>query len=179
MAVAPLILALAAGAAGRLCDGVPYDAFDFWLGNWAIRQTVHQPDGKAETYAGSTHVTRSADGCTITEHWRGRTRLFWYGMTEAEDMWGYSVRRVDPSSGSWLISWIDSKNPRFGPPFEGGFEGSSGTFYQDGGERRGRIRFVRNQDGSVHWDLAVAPTGSDSWRLLWEMEMSPADANSP
>jgi hypothetical protein len=172
MTLLTAILALAAGIdEPRLCDGGVYDQFDFWLGEWSIEQRVHQPDGRIESYPARTTVTRSADGCVIMEHWRGTTRLFWYGMEQPQVMWGYSVRRVDPATGEWLISWIDGNNQHFGAPFVGRFSGKRGTFYQQGDGRRGRIEFVRKRDGTVLWTLASSPGGSESWQVLWEMDM--------
>lgn len=174
MIVMAATLALALGGAeARICDGGPYDQFDFWLGTWAIEQRVHLPDGSSETYSAKTNVSRSPDGCTITEHWRGTARLFWYGMKQPEEMWGFSVRSFDSQSGQWLISWMDNKNLRFGAPFAGRFEGQNGVFFQDGVDRRGRIRFMRLEKGGVHWDLATSPRGHNEWRILWEMDMRP------
>jgi hypothetical protein len=171
-------LALAAAATGaRLCDGGLFDQFDFWLGEWSIEQHVHQPDGTIESYPARTNVTRSADGCVITEHWRGTTRLSWYGMERPETLWGYSVRRVDPATREWLISWIDEKSPRFAAPFIGGFKGDQGIFFQEGAKRRGRIRFIRRRDGTIHWDLATSPSAGDAWRMLWEMDMHSLSAD--
>ena len=170
--VAALAL-LSGGDRARLCEGGLYDQFDFWLGDWVIEQRVHQADGSVETYPASTSVSRSRDGCVVTEQWRGTARLFWYGMKRPEDLWGYSVRRVDPKSGRWLISWIDGKSLDFGAPFAGNFEGKNGVFIQDGTDRRGRIRFNRRENGTVYWDLATSPRGSNEWRTLWEMEMRP------
>lgn len=155
-------LALLSGADGaRLCEGVLYDQFDFWLGDWTIEQRVHQSDGSIEIYPASTSVTRSPDGCAVTEHWRGKTRLFWYRMEQPEELWGYSVRRIDPESGEWLISWIDGKSLRFGAPFAGKFDDRKGVFFQNGKDRRGRIRFNRRENGSVQWDLAILHHGSN------------------
>ena len=168
-----LALVAVAGSPSRLCNGGVYDQFDFWLGQWIIEQRIHRPDGTIESYPAQTSVTRSTDGCVITEHWRGTTRLFWYGMEQPQTLWGYSVRRVDPATGNWLISWIDGKSPRFAAPFVGGFEGQQGSFYQEGAHRRGRIRFVRQPNGTVYWDLATSAAESDDWRILWEMHMQP------
>ena len=164
-----------AASASPPCSGGVYDQFDFWVGDWTIEQRVHQADGSVETYPATTSVRRSADGCTLTENWRGTTRLFWYGMDEPEEIWGYSVRRVDPKTGQWAISWIDAKNAMtFGEPFVGGFADGIGTFYQEAEQRRGRIRFRPQADGSVLWDLATLPPGRPDWHMLWEMRMRPA-----
>lgn len=172
-ALSPVLALIVAASGPRLCDGGVYDQFDFWLGDWKIEQRVHQPDGKVEIYPAHTNVTRSLDGCVITEHWRGTTRLFWYGMQQPEVLWGYSVRRVDSAAGKWLIDWIDSKSRRFATPFVGEFAGQEGIFYQEGANRRGRIRFTRRTDGTVHWDLATLRADTDTWQMLWEMDMQP------
>lgn len=161
-----------------LCSGGVYDQFDFWLGDWTVEQRVHQLDGTVETFPATTRVRRSADGCTVTENWRGLTRLFWYGMGAPEEIWGFSVRRVDPATGRWAISWIDAKKPGFDLPYVGGFVGGVGTFYQESDQHRGRIRFLPQSDGTVLWDLATQPAGGTNWRVLWEMRMHPVAPGS-
>ena len=81
----------AAGSAGAepgACDGAPFRAFDFWVGEWLVRL----PDG---TPAGTNRITVDQGGCVLIERWLGAS-----GTT------GTSISHHDPATGRWHQHWV-------------------------------------------------------------------------
>lgn len=169
------VTAPVASASGPACAAAEYRQFDFWRGAWSIEQQIRQADSTWLTLPARAQVSASSDGCVITEHWRGEVQFFWEGMSAPESIWGFSVRRFDPASGTWAIYWMDQRRPAFEAPYVGGFEGARGVFYRtiatDNGEQRGRIVFEHPSDGVVIWELSVSTDGGGAWLPLWRMHM--------
>ena len=46
------------------CDGPEHRQFDFWVGEWQVRD----PSGQV---IGTNAITRSYDGCLLIERWEG------------------------------------------------------------------------------------------------------------
>ncbi len=88
----PLALASEAPASSSLprCEAEAFRAFDFWLGDWQVRLA----DG---TLAGENRISASADGCVITERWRG-----------ARGSSGFSVNFYEPHSERWRQVWVSA-----------------------------------------------------------------------
>lgn len=149
--------------------------FDFWIGDWDIRQRILQQDGTWLELEASTSVSPALEGCALVEHWSGTVQFFWEGMTEPEPMEGLSVRAYDAEAGDWSIHWMDTRTPRFGEPYRGTFDGDRGEFFRSWetpqGPRTGRITFSDIAPDAVTWELAISADGGDSWTTLWIMEM--------
>lgn len=122
-----------------------------------------------------TAVSKALDGCAVVEHWEGTVQFFWEGMEAPEPLKGLSVRAYDPRSGKWYIHWMDTRSPRFGPPYAGRFQGGRGEFFRESqtpqGTRRARITFSDITADSVRWELAISRDEGKSWVTLWTMEM--------
>ena len=164
---------LAGQAAPGACEAPGARDFDFWIGEWAVAQEILSETGAWETYAARSTVTPALDGCALVERWRGTVRFFWEGMRDPEAIEGLSVRAPD-GDGAWRIHWMDSRSPRFGEPWVGGFEAGVGTFLRPyrapgGGEGLNRIRFFDVRERTVEWELAVSPDGGATWTPLWRM----------
>jgi hypothetical protein len=155
--------------------------FDFWLGDWQIDQQIRRADGSWLHLPARTSVSSVLGGCALLEHWEGDVKFYWEQMDAVEHMEGLSVRSYDPGEGEWCIHWMDSRHPRFGPPFCGRFTGGGGDFVQErqtpSGTRRTRIRFSKAGHGGVRWELAIGSSADSSWTPLWIMEMTPARAD--
>ena len=179
--IAPFVLSAACGCASEQerqnistvkCDSAKFQEFDFWLGDWDIKQRILSAEGDWLELPARTHVVKSADGCTITENWSGDVEFFWDGMTAPEPMWGYSVRRYDPVSSRWAIYWMDERKPDFGAPMVGGFTDMRGEFFRnDGDDKRARIVFERGGGNEVFWELAVSSDAGATFAPIWTMEM--------
>ena len=73
------------------CEGIEEaQQFDFWLGEWEVRQ----PDG---TLVGHDTITKRDGGCTIHESWEGSS-----GSS------GTSLTFFVPSRGQWRQVWVGS-----------------------------------------------------------------------
>jgi hypothetical protein len=149
--------------------------FDFWLGDWDIRQKIREADGGWLSLPARTSVSSVLDGCALLEHWEGDVRFYWEEMDAVEHIEGLSVRSYDPGAGQWCIYWMDSRHPQFGPPYCGGFADGHGDFTQErstpAGVRLMRIRFSELGGDAVRWELAIGDAEGTSWTPLWIMEM--------
>lgn len=157
------------------CGSSAAREFDFWIGDWDIRQRILRADGSWLELQAQTSVSPTLDGCALVEQWRGTVQFFWEDMQSPEPMQGLSVRAYDPQAGAWHIYWMDSRAPRFGVPYSGGFDGDRGEFFRlsetPRGERTDRITFSDITPDSVMWELAVSGDGGQTWTTLWTMEM--------
>jgi hypothetical protein len=77
-----------AGNSHQPCAHDKHREFDFWVGEWEVR------DAKGKV-AGVNKVTKEENGCTIVEHWRGVT-----GTS------GQSLNYYDPTAKRWKQLWI-------------------------------------------------------------------------
>ena len=157
------------------CDSPEAREFDFWIGDWTIEQQILGQDGTWLSFDARTSVSSTLEGCAIIEHWQGTVQFFWEGMDAPEPMSGLSVRAYDPDTDAWYISWMDTRTPRFGGPYVGGFDGSRGEFLREWeteqGKRSGRITFSNITSDSVDWELAISSDEGDSWSTVWIMKM--------
>jgi hypothetical protein len=91
LAAAAACACLASGTASGAtppCAAEAHRAFDFWVGEWDVRDA----DGKA---AGVNQVTSEENGCVIVEHWRS-----------AQGGHGQSWNYYDPATKKWNQLWI-------------------------------------------------------------------------
>ena len=157
------------------CGGPQARAFDFWIGEWDIRQRILQEDGTYVELPAKTSVSVALDGCALIEHWEGEVEFFWEGMQEPESLKGLSVRAYDPRETKWLIHWMDTRSRRFDVPYVGEFVDGRGEFYRESetadGTRVDRITFSDISPDSLSWSLYVSTDGRQSWTTVWMMEM--------
>ena len=168
-------MTLAGAQASSPCAVPQARAFDFWIGDWDIKQRILKRDGTWLELPARTSVTPAVDGCALVEHWLGDVSFFWEGMQRPEPMRGLSVRAYDPQAGKWFIHWMDTRSPRFGAPYAGNFVDGRGEFFRDletpQGPRSGRITFSDLTPDSVAWSLAVSSDEGKTWQTLWTMRM--------
>lgn len=157
------------------CDSPQARAFDFWIGDWRIKQKIMRRDGSWLELDAKTSVSLALDGCALIEHREGNVQFFWEGMQSVEPMTGLSVRSYDPVAGKWHIYWMDSRSPRFGAPYAGNFVNDTGEFFRawdtPQGKSLGRITFSDITPDSVHWELAISSGEVQSWSTIWIMDM--------
>ncbi len=73
------------------CSGAEYRAFDFWVGEWEVRNMQGQ-------LLGTNRITRAFGGCVLVEQWQS--------MTSAHA--GSSFNIYDRTTGEWHQSWVDN-----------------------------------------------------------------------
>ena len=158
------------------CSGPEYHQFDFWIGQWSIKQKILQANGDWFEAPASTSVSPILGGCGLMEQWKGDVLFFWEGMEKPEPLDGFSVRAFDPVSHQWVISWMDSRHLRF-TEFKGVFKDGRGEFFRKQAAKDGkgttttRIVFSGITPTSVRWELAVKSDAAADWKTLWIMEM--------
>lgn len=72
------------------CQSEQYKAFDFWIGEWMVTDTVGNP-------LGTNSIKKEESGCLVTEHWTGQS-----GGT------GSSMNYYNPADSSWNQLWVSS-----------------------------------------------------------------------
>lgn len=140
----------------RPCATAEQRQFDFWLGEWEVRD----PDG---TLVGRNTITRLFDGCALREEWRGES-----GHR------GTSLNAWSPRDGAWHQTWVDSSGMLL--LLDGGLrdgamvlEGSAPLPDDAGKVLRHRITWsiVDGDPNRVrqHWQ---ARAGDDAWETLFD-----------
>jgi hypothetical protein len=171
-----LFLTVSAFGQSSVCESAEAKQFDFWLGNWNIKQKILKADGSWFESKAKTRVTKILDGCAVQENWEGEVQFFWEGMQKPEKIKALSVRSFDVKTEIWKINWMDTRNPQFST-FEGNFANGKGEFFrkvvgENGKETIIRITFSDIKSNSVRWDLAVSSDNGKTFITLWIMEMS-------
>jgi hypothetical protein len=88
LAAATLACLAGSAAAAAPCDDAPFREFDFWIGEWDVRDA----EGKS---AGTNTITREENGCVVVERWRSPK-----GGT------GQSLNYYDPAAKRWKQVWV-------------------------------------------------------------------------
>ena len=144
------------------CDEPERRQFDFWLGEWEVRQ----PDG---TLVGRNTISPLFDGCALREEWRGES-----GHR------GSSLNAWSPLRGRWHQTWVDSSGLTL--LLDGGMrdgamvmEGDAPLPGEPGRVVRHRITWSR-LDGDPdrlrqHWEAA---TEEGTWETLFDGRYSRA-----
>lgn len=78
----------AAGPPPSPCAKETFREFDFWIGEWEVRDA----DGKI---AGENRISKEENGCAIVEHWKS-----------ANGGSGQSLNYFDPAANRWKQEWI-------------------------------------------------------------------------
>jgi hypothetical protein len=74
------------------CTAPEYRQFDFWLGNWDVKD----PQGAV---VGTNRITREYDGCVLQEHWEARG---------PRKQTGSSFNTWSAPAQKWHQTWVDS-----------------------------------------------------------------------
>lgn len=132
------------------CDAEEQRQFDFWLGEWEVRD----PQGEL---VGHNSITPAVGGCGLREQWRGVRGLL-----------GTSLNAWSAATRSWHQTWIDSSGTVL--LLEGGIRDGAmvlegvAPLPEDGG------RVVRHR---ISWSLI--DEDPDAVRQHWETSASGDD----
>jgi hypothetical protein len=78
-----------------------------------------------------------------------------------------ALRRIDPVSGEWTITWFDQRHAVVGPAMQGHFEGSTDSFLcddiLDGKSIRVRFIWSRTDTDNPRWEQAFSADGGENW----------------
>ena len=131
-----------------------FRAFDFWVGDWVVRD-------KTGSLAGTNTIERAQRGCVLIENWTSAT-----GGT------GMSINYLDKESGEWVQVWHA----------EGGSQiHIRGGMTDEGMRLTGRIHYVANgttapfrglwtplEDGRVRQYFEQSSDGGETWTPWFE-----------
>jgi hypothetical protein len=156
--IGPVLVAgwLASSAAGQQpapprCDAAEHDQFDFWVGEWEVRDT-------ADAVVGHNRVTRILDGCVLLEEW-----------TSAGSSEGKSFNIYDRRTGMWHQTWVDNNGLRL--DLSGGLEDGrmvlKGETQSPEGAALHRITFTP-RDGTVRQLWESSQDGGTTWTVLFD-----------
>lgn len=128
------------GSIVERCTAPEHRHFDFWLGEWEVRN----PDGEL---VGHNTISPAARGCGLLESWRG-----------VRGGRGISVNTYDPDRGRWTQRWVGDGSALW---LEGGWE--NGRMVLTGTAVRSTPR------GAVLDRISWEPLGDGRVRQLWEV----------
>ena len=142
------------------CTSAPYRAFDFWLGDWVVRDSTGREIGR-------NRIRSVAGGCALLESW-----------TSAKGSTGTSLNFYDPDSGRWTQVWVGESGVRL--RLEGGRRGDAmvleGTRSRGDTVLRDRITWTPHEDGTVEQRWDVSTDDGRSWTASWLGTYHPAPA---
>ena len=141
------------------CSRAEHRQFDFWLGEWEVR------DAKGARLGANT-ITRILGGCALHESWRG-----------AKGMKGTSVNVFDAARSVWHQTWVDDRGGLL--VLEGRLEGGrmvlEGKSPQpQGGEVRNRITWEKVSGGRVRQLWESSSDGGATWSVAFDGIYEPA-----
>jgi hypothetical protein len=155
--LAALGMTLAAGtalAAEKPCAAPEHRQFDFWVGEWTVRDAAGQELGR-------NRIEKSNDGCVLHERW----------TSSRSGYRGESLNVYDAPRKVWHQTWVDNGGLLL--TIEGGLQDGAMVLEgerpaQGGGVERHRIRWTPGPDGSVrqHWE--TSGDRGKTWKPLFD-----------
>ena len=133
------------------CAASEYRQFDFWVGDWEVRD----PSGQV---VGTNRITREYEGCVLQEHWEARGPVAQTGS---------SFNTYSVPGRHWHQTWVDSTGGFL--LLDGGLENGSMLLRGEMPARKGtgtvhhRIRFTPRADGTVRQFWEVSRDGGKTW----------------
>lgn len=131
------------------CTSDIYHAFDFWLGEWEVRD-------QNGTLQGHNTITSEEGGCLILESWAALNN----GGT------GQSYNYVDPASGKWRQIWVSTTSNidyEGGPTEAGGIKLEGEITYRGGATFPFTGEWAPQEDGSVRQYFEQYDPEADAW----------------
>ena len=152
------VLAAPPGARGQQagsprCAAPEYRQFDFWLGEWEVRN----PSGAV---VGTNSITADLGGSVLREHWRGGG-----GST------GRSFNIYDRSTGSWHQTWVDNSGLLLrldGGLVDGAMVLRGETVGRDGSPSLQRITWTPGDDGNVRQLWESSSDAGATWSTVFD-----------
>jgi tetratricopeptide (TPR) repeat protein len=134
------------------CSAPEYRQFDFWLGNWEVRD----PAGNV---VGHNDVTSHLDGCMLMESW-----------TSGAGHAGMSMNYFDPADGSWNQIFIDNTGaPSSWPPLKGKLvDGKMLLSSPAGVKPQTRWTWSKTGDGRVRQMAEQLGDDGKTWTVTWD-----------
>lgn len=134
------------------CGTPEYRQFDFWLGNWEVRD----PAGNV---VGRNDVTLHLDGCMLMESW-----------TSGAGHAGMSVNFYEPTDATWNQIFIDNTGvPSGWPPLKGKLvDGKIVLSSIAGASPQTRWTWSKTGDGRVRQMAEQLGDDGKTWTVTWD-----------
>jgi hypothetical protein len=138
------------------CAAPEYRQFDFWVGDWEVRDPAGQ-------VVGTNRITREYDGCVVQEHWEARGPVAQTGS---------SFNTYSVPGHHWHQTWVDSTGGFL--LLDGNIENGSMVLSGEMPARKGtgvvrhRIRFTPRPDGTVRQYWEVSRDGGKTWTASFD-----------
>jgi hypothetical protein len=135
------------------CTAAEWRQFDFWLGDWEVR------NGEGDVL-GSNEITRVARGCGLLENWRG-----------IDGGRGLSLNTYEDSGRTWTQRWVGDGATLW---LKGGLEANAmvltGTDKRNSpkGAVLDRITWTPLPDGRVLQQWDISPDGGRLWLVAFK-----------
>lgn len=134
------------------CADDAFRAFDYWTGDWVVRNAEGAEVGR-------NTVSRRSNGCALLEEWRAAN-----GPT------GTSLNFYDPADGKWRQEWVGGGGQLLhlvGGPVEGvmTLEGRRET---PRGAVQDRIQWIPLDDGRVEQRWEISTDAGSTWQLAFQ-----------
>jgi hypothetical protein len=137
------------------CAPAEHRQFDFWLGDWEVKD----PAGKV---VGHNRIEAAHGGCALIEHW-----------TSVTGVSGTSLNIYDRDRGKWHQTWVDSGGGLL--QLDGGFTGGAmvlagDAFDADAPSRsaRQRVTWTPLADGRVRQLWESSTDGGKTWTVVFD-----------
>lgn len=133
--------------------GAEYQQFDFWVGEWTVKQTG------ADQVVGSSSIQKILDGCVLLENWTGGR-----GNT------GKSFNIYDANTKKWEQYWVDSNGGRIF--FSGNLNGTTMDYYADtvenGKKATRHLQFLNVSPDQVRQFSQRSEDGGKTWAVEYD-----------
>ncbi len=136
------------------CSAPQHRQFDFWLGDW----TVRDPAGRD---VGQNHLEAAHGGCVMLERWEGRGNFT-----------GSSLTAYDAALRRWHQTWMDSQGAVM--ELDGGLVDGSMVLEGDspdltaGTTAHNRLTWTALPDGRVRQWWQQSSDGGKSWATVFD-----------
>ena len=144
------------------CTGAAFRAFDFWVGQWIVRDSTG-------TQVGTSRISIVARGCGILEEWTGTS-----GSR------GTSLNYYDPATDTWHQDWVGDSGLLL--HLAGGLKDGAmvltGTRRRDGDTVRDRIRWRELPGGRVRQEWRTSSDGGETWERAFLGVYEPTDGQT-
>jgi len=142
----------------------PENAFDFWVGNWAITYTNYQGN-KVEA---NNSITKILDGTVLEENFND----------PGTGLKGKSLSVYNPRTRTWHQAWADNQGSYY--DFVGEIDGKNRIFRtkmveKDGKQIIQRMRFYDITKNSLTWDWESSIDNGKTWTLAWRLNYTRAN----
>ncbi len=143
---------IAASEEKKSCSSQEYHQFDFWIGQWEVRD----PKGNK---VGENHIFPILNGCALSENW-----------VNTKGVGGVSYNFYNQSEKNWHQTWVDADGGSLylnGKLEDNKMVLSGSRTGKDGKPVIDRITWSPLQDGRVkqHWQLST--DSGQSWKDLF------------